>query len=208
MQKWVNEPVFGLDWPPDDLRWTALLHFVGRIEDAGINLVSNPDRTRVVKRHLQPCIEGLCWIPQTGELMDIGSGGGFPAIPVAMARPELTVTMVESNIRKSAFLNRVSRETNLTNVQVLNERVEMLPKLYNGRYRLITARAVADLRYLIKWTRRFLAPDGQWLLWKGRTWQEEGNLARLKIQLIEERPLSDGGRLLLLAPLPVEAAAG
>ena len=146
------------------------------------------------------------WIPERGELLDVGSGGGFPAIPIALARPRLTVTMVEASSRKSAFLRRVSRETNLTNVQVLNDRVEMLGAACHGYFDLITARAVADVRDLIKWTRKFLAPGGRWLFWKGRDWQKEGNLARLKIQLVEERVLSDGGRLLWLAPKPAKTS--
>ena len=204
MTKWVTEELNVLDWPPDDVRWVALLHFVSRVEDAGINLVSNPDRVRVVKRHLQPSLEGLDWIPECGELLDVGSGGGFPAIPIALAKPRLIVTMVEASSRKSAFLRRVSRETNLTNVQVLQDRVEMLGPPCHGYFDLITARAVADVRDLIKWTRKFLAPGGRWLLWKGRDWQKEGNLARLKVQLVDERVLSDGGRLLWLEPKPAE----
>ncbi len=202
MTKWETSDLKALNWPPDDVRWAALLHFVARVEDAGINLVSNPDRVRIVKRHLQPSVEGMDWIPECGELLDVGSGGGFPAIPIALARPRLTVTMVEASARKSAFLRRVSRETNLTNVQVLNDRVEMLGAPCHGYFDLITARSVADLRELIKWTRKLLAPGGRWLFWKGRDWQSEGNLARLKIQLVDERVLSDGGRLILLMPKP------
>jgi 16S rRNA (guanine527-N7)-methyltransferase len=140
----------------------------------------------------------LPFIPQEGQLLDVGSGGGFPAIPIALARPSLTVTMVEANGRKAAFLLRVSRETNAMNTQVLNARAEALTKEYHQQYDIITARAVDNLPKLIKWTKKLLAENGKWLLWKGRSWRDEGNLDRLKLKLLEEVTLSDGGRLLLL----------
>jgi len=198
LTKKILTAIQGLGWEAEDVRWTALAHFATRVEQAGVSLVSHADRERVVHRHIQPSIEGLPCIPETGELLDVGSGGGFPAIPIALARPGITVTMVESNSRKSAFLHRVSRETGLTNVQVINWRVEDLGAPYRNYYQVITARAVTELPELIKWTRKYLAEDGCWLLWKGKKWREEGNLERLKVELIEERVLSDGGRLVVL----------
>jgi 16S rRNA (guanine527-N7)-methyltransferase len=194
----IFEAIQGLGWAAEDVRWTALAHFATRVEQAGVSLVSHADRERLVHRHIQPSIEALPLVPEKGELLDVGSGGGFPAIPLALARPRLTVTMVEANSRKAAFLHRVSRETGLTNVQVINWRVEDLGAAYKSYYHLITARAVADLPDLIKWSRKYLAEGGFWLLWKGKKWREEGNLTRLKVELIEERILSDGGRLILL----------
>jgi 16S rRNA (guanine527-N7)-methyltransferase len=198
LTKKIVAAIQGLGWDADDVRWTALSHFATRVEQAGVSLVSHADRERLVHRHIQPSIEGLPWIPEKGELLDVGSGGGFPAIPIALARPHLTVTMVEANSRKSAFLARVSRETSLTNVQVINWRVEDLGAAYKGYYHVITARAVDYLPLLIKWTLKYLADDGYWLLWKGTKWREEGNLERLEVELGLEYPLSDGGRLLLL----------
>ncbi|HEY3295503.1 MAG TPA: 16S rRNA (guanine(527)-N(7))-methyltransferase RsmG [bacterium] len=204
MTKKIFEAIQGLGWEADDVRWTALAHFATRVEQAGLSLVSHADRERLVHRHIQPSIEGLSCVPESGELLDVGSGGGFPAIPIALARPKLTVTMVESNSRKSAFLQRVSRETGLTNVQVVNWRVESLGALYRGYYHVITARSVADLPELIKWTRKYLVEDGYWLLWKGKKWRDEANLDRLKVELADERTLSDGGRLVLLRRMKAE----
>ena len=198
LTKRIAEAIEGLGWAAEDVRWTALSHFATRVEQAGVSLVSHADRERIVHRHIQPSIEALPWIPEHGELLDVGSGGGFPAIPIALARPHLTITMVEANSRKAAFLQRVSRETSLTNVQVINWRVEELGSAYKGYYNVITARAVDDLPLLIKWTRKYLAEGGYWVLWKGRKWREEGNLERLKVELGLEYPLSDGGRLLIL----------
>jgi 16S rRNA (guanine527-N7)-methyltransferase len=145
-------------------------------------------------------LEPLDLIPDSGRLLDVGSGGGFPAIPLALARPGLTVLSVESNTRKSAFLARVSRETSAPDpiCQVINARVEELGPEHNRQYDLITARAVTEFPELIDWTQRLLAPRGRWLLWKGRGWRKEGDPEDYGLELLEERPLSDGGRLLVL----------
>lgn len=187
-----------LNWPADDPRWAKFILFLERVKNSPTALVSHADRERLVERHLLPSLEALDLIPETGKMLDVGSGGGFPAIPIALARPALDVTCVESNQRKSYFLRDVSRETLLSNLRVFNERAEDLHLESNSRYNIVTARAVSDLPDLIPWTRRLLAPQGRWIFWKGQEWQSEGDLDRLKVHLIEERELSDGGRLIVL----------
>ncbi len=197
----LREQLSFLAWPPDDPRWTALHNYSERVRTAGLSLVSTADRDRLIERHLQPSLEGLDLIPPQARVLDIGSGGGFPALPIAIARPDLQITLIESNQRKSSFLTRVSRETGLVNTRVVGERVENLGHEHDQAYEIVTARAVAELPILLGWTRRFLADGGRFLLWKGQSWPSEGNLAELGVELIEERLLSDGGRLLVLVRL-------
>lgn len=200
-----------LGWSADDPRWDALEHYLVRVRDAGVPLVSHGDRQRLIDRHLLPSLESLDLLPETGKLMDIGSGGGFPAFPIALAKSTLNVICVESNARKAAFLTRVSRETVSTAcvdqrvdnfVSVLCIRVEDLPEIHNSTYDIVTARAVADLPELIRWGSRFLKSGGRFLFWKGRNWRSEGDIAFLNVRLIEERMLSDGGCLLVIERLP------
>ncbi|RPH96200.1 16S rRNA (guanine(527)-N(7))-methyltransferase RsmG [candidate division KSB1 bacterium] len=201
-------PITG--WEKTDPRWDLLIHFCTRVREAGVSLVSHGDRARILERHLLPSLEALEFIPESGKLLDVGSGGGFPAIPIALAKPGLEVVMVESNSRKSAFLTRVSRETSCASLtagrakgatKIVHARVEDLCAEHNSAYNIITARAVVDIPLLIEWTRRFLAPSGRWILWKGQEWRKEVNLEQLKIHLLEERPLSDGGRLIVIEPI-------
>jgi 16S rRNA (guanine527-N7)-methyltransferase len=173
-------------------------YYLQRVREAGISLVSQADRNRLQERHLKPSLEALDLIPESGKLIDIGSGGGFPGIPIAINRPGLQVTLVESNSRKASFLTRVSRETALNNLKVLHLRAEELDETHEKNYDCVTARAVADMVDLIEWTDRLLKPDGRWLLWKGRNWRKEGDPSDYGLKIAEERPLSDGGVLLML----------
>jgi 16S rRNA (guanine(527)-N(7))-methyltransferase RsmG len=190
-----------LGWEAEDPRWPRLAHYLLRVQEAGVPLVSRGDRERLVERHLMPSLEALAFVAQDGCLIDIGSGGGFPALPLAFARPRLSVLCVEANSRKAAFLKRVSRETELVNVQVIESRAEDLGAAHNHSADYLTARAVADFPKLLVQTARFLKGDGRWLLYKGQGWRREGSLNGLGVHLIEERTLSDGSRLLLLAPI-------
>ena len=200
MNKNVYDALPYLEWEANDPRWTALSHYLTRVQGAGISLVSKLDRHRLVERHLLPSIEHLDLIPETGRLLDVGSGGGFPGIPLAFARPDLAVTLMDSSSRKTAFLRRVSRETSLDNVDILTCRVEDMAPQLNTRFEVITARAVALIPEIVSWTRFLLADGGSWILWKGRRWREEGELDGWGVQLVEERELTDGGRLLVVEP--------
>lgn len=186
------------NWAAEDPRAGLLSLYIARVRDAGITLVSRADRERLLERHVLPSLEALPHIPETGMLLDIGSGGGFPAIPLALARPRLKVLLVEASARKAAFLRRVSRETELKELDIQCTRIEDLGSDHNGIYTIITARAVADLPELLGWSTRLLAPGGRYLLWKGRNWRSEGELDGLGVVLEREQPLSDGGRLIML----------
>jgi 16S rRNA (guanine527-N7)-methyltransferase len=177
-------------------------YYLQRVRDVQVSIVSHQDRKRLAERHLVPSLEALDWIPEEGRLIDIGSGGGFPGIPIAIRRPQLQVTLVESNSRKASFLKRVSRETTLNNLIVLNLRAEYLDETHEKAYDVITVRAVADLVELIEWTDRLLKPGGRWLLWKGRNWKTEADPADYSLKITEERPLSDGSVLLVLERNP------
>lgn len=172
--------------------------YLERVRSAGLALVSQADRGRLIERHLKPSLAALALVPDKGRLIDIGSGGGFPGIPLAIASPELEVVLVESNTRKAAFLQRVSRETTLKRLKVLHLRIEALPETHDKQYDVVTARAVSELPTLIGWSRRFLKQGGFYLFWKGQSWRQEGGLDELGVELAEERPLSDGGVLLKL----------
>ncbi|MCB9357460.1 MAG: 16S rRNA (guanine(527)-N(7))-methyltransferase RsmG [Calditrichaeota bacterium] len=181
-----------------------LQHYLKRVAEAGILLVSLADRSRLQERHLAPSLAGLELLPETGKVLDIGSGGGFPAIPLATLTPQLSYTLVESNSRKAAFLGRVSRETELSQrVTVVNERVEVWsPSVHGGDrgglFDCITARAVTELPVLAKWCRPLLARDGFMLFWKGREWRNEAWPEELGLKLLTELNLADGSRLIKL----------
>lgn len=99
------------------------------------------------------------------SLMDIGSGGGSPAVPLKLARPELSLTMVEVKVRKSVFLRQVARQLHLANTTVENARFEELltrPELHEA-VDVVTIRAVKLDAHTLVGLQAFLRPGGQLL---------------------------------------------
>jgi 16S rRNA (guanine527-N7)-methyltransferase len=94
---------------------------------------------------------------------DIGSGGGSPAVPLRVLRPETRLTMVEARAKKAAFLREVARELNLANVNVVNLRLEDWSPIFHSA-QLVTTRALRIDAKLLSLFRRFMSTDGQLFL--------------------------------------------
>jgi 16S rRNA (guanine527-N7)-methyltransferase len=117
-----------------------------------INLVSKNSLEGAWKRHILDSAQLSPHIPADKKVMDIGSGAGFPGLVLAIIRPDLEISLLESDERKCVFLRTVSRETN-TRVTIYNERIEN----YTGvmPYDFITARALASLNDLLNYAISF-----------------------------------------------------
>jgi len=139
------------------------------------NLVARGDLGRLASRHLTESIAALPFLdklePQT--MIDLGSGAGFPAIPIQIARPELQVSLVESRRRKGLFLARVAQELGLDHSSVRIERAEHLEPPSSGGFDLATARSVAPVAELLGWLAPLVKPGGHALLFKGSSHGEE-----------------------------------
>ena len=119
---------------------------------------------KAVSHHLLDSLAVLPHVP-AGTLLDVGSGGGMPGIPLAIVRPDLVVTLIDSNSKKTAFLRQAVIELRLTNVNVHCGRVEQYhPSL---PFSAITSRAFAELADFVVLSRHLLAADGVWLAMKG-----------------------------------------
>jgi 16S rRNA (guanine527-N7)-methyltransferase len=127
------------------------------------NLTAVRDPVDMVSRHL---LDSLAVLPFIGgkTLADLGSGAGLPGIPLAIARPGLAVTLVESNGKKARFLREVTRSLPLPNVAISQARIQDV----TGRFDCVTARALASLAEMLAWGGHLLAPGGRWLALKGR----------------------------------------
>ena len=126
------------------------------------NLTALRDPAQAISHHL---LDSLAILPHvgTGNLLDVGSGGGLPGIPLAIARPELSVSMVDTVQKKTTFLQQAVIELALKNVTVHHARVEEK----QGQYAQISSRAFAEIGLFISLTRHLLAPNGRWLAMKG-----------------------------------------
>jgi 16S rRNA (guanine527-N7)-methyltransferase len=127
------------------------------------NLTAVRDPDDMVSRHLLDSLAVLPFV-HGRSLADLGSGAGLPGIPLAIARPEIAVTLVESNGKKARFLREVIRSLPLANVAVAQRRVQDT----TGVFDTITARAFASLPDMLAWGGHLLAPNGCWLALKGR----------------------------------------
>ncbi|MDF3129503.1 16S rRNA (guanine(527)-N(7))-methyltransferase RsmG [Kiritimatiellaeota bacterium B1221] len=135
--------------------------------------------------------------------LDLGSGGGFPGIPLAIARPDMQWTLVDSVSKKVRFLNEVADDLGLKNITALSERAETLAHQPEHResYNLVTARAVARLPVLLEYTIPFLRVNGYFAAMKGEQAAKELKesrraIERLSIKLMRKQDQPGGGQLL------------
>ncbi|MGE5386813.1 MAG: 16S rRNA (guanine(527)-N(7))-methyltransferase RsmG [Betaproteobacteria bacterium] len=126
------------------------------------NLTALRDPVQGLTHHLLDSLAILPWV-NAASLLDVGSGGGLPGIPLAIARPQLAVTLVDAVQKKISFLQQAAIELQLPQVQAVHARVETL----SGAYPLITSRAFAELGDFVGLTRHLLAKNGRWLAMKG-----------------------------------------
>lgn len=155
----------GLDLPPAAqeklLAFAALLGKWNKV----YNLTALRDETQVISHHL---LDSLAVLPHLGNakrLADIGSGGGLPGIPLAIARPDLHVALVESNQKKSAFQQQAKIELGLANVSVHCERVEAWQP--EEKCDVVISRAFSDLAEFVRLSGHLLAEGGTLLAMKG-----------------------------------------
>jgi len=139
-----------------------------------ISLTTVISPVEILKFHLGESLYAISSVPvQKGRLADVGSGAGFPGLALALAVPRLSVSLIESNAKKAAFLSEVVRELVLDRVQVLHDRMENL-KLHSSAPDLVTARAVGRHDDLLEWASANLTPGGKVAMWVG-----EEELARV-----------------------------
>ena len=128
------------------------------------NLTAVRDPREMVTRHL---LDSLAMQPYiaSGTLADLGTGPGLPGIPLAITRPQLQVTLVESNGKKARFMREAVRQLGLTNARVAESRAEALAE--PGAYDHLTARAMDTLAGIIAVGGHLLRPGGRLLAMKG-----------------------------------------
>jgi 16S rRNA (guanine527-N7)-methyltransferase len=154
----------GLDLPPQAqarlLDYLALLAKWNRT----YNLTAVRDAQAMVGQHL---LDSLAVLPHLrgDSVADVGSGGGLPGIPLAIARPEWRVVLVEGNQKKAAFLEQARIELALANVEVVRRRVESWHP--SDPFAVVITRALSDVAEFVRLAAHLLAPDGMLAAMKG-----------------------------------------
>ena len=138
--------------------------------NAKINLTALPLRPPTDETFDRLFVEPLAaarFLPNEPDVwLDLGSGGGSPAIPLKAVRPKLKLTMVESKVRKAAFLREAVRTLKLRDATVENARVEALGDAFRGSASVVTVRAVKVDSTLLALTARLLRTDGRLVLFR------------------------------------------
>jgi 16S rRNA (guanine527-N7)-methyltransferase len=134
-------------------------------------LIGPREAPRLWERHLLNCAVLGEVVPKNARVCDLGSGAGLPGLVLAIARPDLRITLVEPLLRRTTFLEEVVLDLGLATVDVVRARAEELHG--SARYDVVTARALAPLDRLLRWSMPLVAPTGALLALKGSSAHDE-----------------------------------
>lgn len=160
-----------------DDRFGRASRYVDLLAGVGIErgLIGPREAARLWDRHILNSVAPVTLIPRAAGLVDVGSGAGLPGLPLAILRPDLTVTLIEPLLRRATFLTEVVAELGLAGqVSIARSRAED----FSGSFDVVASRAVAPLDRLIGWCEPLCASGGVMLALKGRSAGDEVTAAR------------------------------
>lgn len=138
-----------------------------------MNLVGVTTKGRVIRELLLDSLAPFPYLPETGNLLDLGSGAGFPAIPLKICLPAVHFQLLEPMNRKAVFLRHIIRLLHLDRIEVICARIEENEKMQISRaFEVITARAVTSLGRTLEWCGPYLAEKGMLVSFQGSSWKK------------------------------------
>lgn len=176
----VQEELELLGIPLPDTTLDLLNRYLSMLLDVNmrVNLTGVKDRDQAWRRHVIDSLTLLPWLDQAGDqlrVIDVGSGGGLPGLPITIARPGLSVTLLEATGKKAEFLKICAAELELESVSVLNTRAELAGQdpAHRERYDLAVCRALGPTAELLEYTLPLVRPGGWLLAMKGPSLERE-----------------------------------
>ena len=154
-----------------------------RNEKINLTAITEPDEVKV-KHFLDSCSAAEL-LPGGASVLDIGSGAGFPGLPLKIVRPDLTVTLLDSVNKKVAFVSDVVAELKLSGVTAVHARIEDFP--HKGEYDAVVSRAVAELSTLAEYALPFVKIGGAFIAYKSEKAESEAEAAASAITLLGGR---------------------
>lgn len=182
--------------PPD--REALLRQLIDEVLTANtqFNLTAIRDPNEAWTKHIVDSLQGLATGCFEGKrrVIDVGSGAGFPGLPLAIGRPKLTVTLLEATRKKCTFLETVSAKLNLT-TNIVNTRAEEAgqDRAHREKYDVATARAVGSLSEVAELCLPLVKVGGHVVLWRGQKARDEISLSRRALETL-------GGTLASIVP--------
>lgn len=140
-----------------------------------INLTAITDEDEIILKHFIDSLTVLKYINENDKIIDVGTGAGFPGIPIAIMMPNVRITLLDSLNKRINFLNEVIRELDLKNIETIHSRSEDCGKdiFFREKYDIALARAVANLSTLSEYLLPFIKIDGKMICMKGSNLEEE-----------------------------------
>ncbi len=169
-------------------RFTDLL----QEENAHTNLTAIRDLPGMIAKHYADCLLAEPFFPKNATVLDVGCGGGFPTIPLAIARPDLHITAIDSTAKKIRFVEKAASALSLSNVKPICARIEA-PELrvLREQFDIVTSRAMARTNALCELLLPFVKIGGQMVVLKGSQGTAELAEALRCIQLLGAKPEQD-----------------
>jgi len=150
------------------------------------NLTSLRDPMQMVTHHLLDSLAAVSAFEGAKNVLDVGAGGGLPGIVLAIARPDMQVSLIDTVHKKTAFLTQVKAELGLKNVTVYTMKVQDLKA---GPFDVITSRAFADLSDFVNWSGHLLGEGGKFIALKGTAPANEQERLPGEWKIQELRPI-------------------
>lgn len=134
-----------------------------------INLTSITDPLEIAVKHILDSVAPSAWIPDNGTLLDIGTGGGFPGVPLKILRPHQPMLLIDGVRKKVNFVKQVVRELQLDRIEALQIRAEDLIRhpVHLYQFDVIVSRALADADAILPMAARLLKPKGRLIVYQG-----------------------------------------
>lgn len=151
-----------------------------------INLTAITAPKEIILKHFVDSLMVINKIPEKTKIADVGSGAGFPGIPIKILRPGAEVCLIDSLNKRIKFLNEVINENKLNNICAIHSRAEEIGhnKMYRGKFDIVTSRAVARLNILIEYMMPLVKMGGRCICLKGPNVEEEIEEARSAIEIL------------------------
>ena len=148
-----------------------------------LNLISKNEEKFLFEKHIFDSLAIQLFFYKynikSADLLDIGTGGGFPSIPIAIEYPQIQVTAIDSIKKKINAITNIKNELNITNLDPICDRVE---NLKDKKFDIITSRAVAPISILLKYVSPLLTGNGYFVAYKSKKAEEEINNAKFELK--------------------------
>lgn len=164
------------------LRYSEILREKNKV----MNLTAITDPTEIVTRHFLDCAALAPYMPQDGRVLDVGTGAGFPGIPLKIAFPDVEVVLLDSLNKRVKFLNEVIGQLGLSKITAVHGRAEDFArqKDYREQFDLVVSRAVANLSSLSEYCLPYVKVDGRFVSYKSGKLNEELAAAQKAIHVL------------------------